>query len=81
MRGQAEFSNARKRMEKQRSETYAHATVDTIKKMLPVWDDLARALEHMPAELEGNTWIEGINLKAVGLYLCPRFVVPPQRQF
>ena len=62
VRGQAEFSNARKRMEKQRSETYAHATVDAIKKMLPVWDDLARALEHMPAELEGNTWIEGINM-------------------
>lgn len=62
MRGQAEFSNARKRMEKQRAETYAHATVDTIKKMLPVWDDLARALEHMPAELAGNTWIEGIDM-------------------
>jgi len=62
VRGQAEFSNARKRMEKQRAETYTHATVDTIKKMLPVWDDLARALDHMPAELEGNTWIEGINM-------------------
>lgn len=62
VRGQAEFSNARKRMEKQRAETYGHATVDTVKKMLPVWDDLARALEHMPAELEGNVWIEGISM-------------------
>ena len=62
MRGQAEFSNARKRMVKQQSETYAHATVDTVKKMLPVWDDLARALDNMPAELEGNAWIEGIGM-------------------
>ena len=62
MRGQAEFSNARKRMVKQQSETYAHATADTIKKMLPVWDDLARALDNMPAELEGNAWIEGISM-------------------
>jgi len=62
MRGQAEFSNARKRMVKQQSETYAHATADTVKKMLPVWDDLARALDNMPAELEGNAWIEGIGM-------------------
>ncbi len=62
MRGQAEFSNARKRMAKQQSETYAHATADTVKKMLPVWDDLARALDNMPAELEGNPWIEGISM-------------------
>ena len=62
MRGQAEFSNARKRMVKQQSETYAHATADTVKKMLPVWDDLARALDNMPPELEGNTWIEGISM-------------------
>ncbi len=62
MRGQAEFSNARKRMAKQQSETYAHATADAVKKMLPVWDDLARALDNMPTELEGNAWIEGISM-------------------
>lgn len=62
MRGQAEFSNARKRMIKQQSETYVNATADTVKKMLPVWDDLARALDNMPPELEGNAWIEGIGM-------------------
>ncbi len=62
MRGQAEFANARKRMAKQQAETFARATSDTVKKMLPVWDDLARALDNMPAELEGNAWIEGISM-------------------
>ncbi len=62
IRGQAEFANARKRMVKQQAETFDRATADTIKKMLPAWDDLARALDNMPVELEGNAWIEGISM-------------------
>jgi molecular chaperone GrpE len=62
LRSQAEFSNARKRMEKQRVETYANATADVMRKLLPVMDDFARAMEVMPAELAENSWSEGIGL-------------------
>ncbi len=62
MRTQAEFANARKRMEKQRSQTYANATVDVLTKFLPVLDDFGRALREVPPELADHSWLEGIQL-------------------
>lgn len=62
MRGQAEFANARKRMEKQRLEAYPNATANVMNKLLPIVDDLERAMENIPAEIEGNSWLEGIQL-------------------
>lgn len=60
MRTQAEFSNARKRMEKQRAETYQNASADVVTKLLPVLDDFDRALDNVPAEISENSWLEGI---------------------
>lgn len=62
MRTQAEFANARKRMEKQRAETYQNASADVVTKLLPVLDDFERALEAVPAEIAGNSWLDGIQL-------------------
>jgi molecular chaperone GrpE len=62
MRAQAEFANARKRMEKQRAETYQNASADVITKLLPVLDDFERALDNVPPEIDGNSWLEGIQL-------------------
>jgi molecular chaperone GrpE len=62
MRAQAEFANARKRMEKQRAETYLNAYADFITKLLPVLDDFERALDAVPEEIAGNSWLEGIQL-------------------
>lgn len=62
MRAQAEFANARKRMEKQRAETYQNASADVVTKLLPVVDDFERALDAVPAEIVGNSWLEGIQL-------------------
>jgi molecular chaperone GrpE (heat shock protein) len=39
MRSQAEFANARKRMEKQRLDAYGNATANVIDKLLPIVDD------------------------------------------
>jgi molecular chaperone GrpE len=61
-RAQAEFANARKRMEKQRSESYLNASANVITKLLPVLDDFERALEAVPEEIAGNAWLEGIQL-------------------
>ena len=62
MRTQAEFANARKRMEKQRTETYQNASADVVTKLLPVLDDFERALDNVPVEISENSWLEGIHL-------------------
>lgn len=62
MRAQAEFVNARKRMERQRAEIYVNATADVATKLIPVLDDFARALGNVPAEIAESSWFEGIQL-------------------
>ena len=49
-RSAAEFANYRKRSDKERSESYQLAAVDTFKKILPVVDDFDRAIQSIPAE-------------------------------
>jgi molecular chaperone GrpE len=44
-RRQADFENFRKRIERERSETYTHAVADLVAKLLPVLDNLRRALD------------------------------------
>lgn len=44
-RRQADFENYRKRMERDRTETYNHVVADIAAKLLPVLDNLKRALE------------------------------------
>jgi len=52
-RRQADFENYRKRMERERSETYSRVVVDIAAKLLPVLDNLKRALE-TEASLEAS---------------------------
>lgn len=61
-RARAEFANARKRLEKQRSEAYKNAAVDHAAKLLPILDDFDRALVNAPEPVESNDWFEGIKL-------------------
>ena len=62
LRVQAEFANARKRMDRQRTLTYQNATADLAAKILPVIDDFERAIANVPAEISGNGWFEGNEL-------------------
>jgi molecular chaperone GrpE len=52
-RRQADFENYRKRMERERSETYNRVVADVAAKLLPVLDNLKRALE-TEASLEAS---------------------------
>ncbi len=61
-RSVAEFSNFRKRMERDRQEFQKIATADFIKRLLPVVDDMERAFAHLPAELAGHEWITGMQM-------------------
>jgi molecular chaperone GrpE len=62
LRSQAEFANARKRMDKQRTQINQNATVDLVAKILPIIDDFDRAMQNTPEEIIDNGWFEGIQL-------------------
>ncbi len=61
-RARAEFANARKRLERERAESYANAGASFVTKLLPVIDDLKRAVDKAPAEITDNPWFEGLDL-------------------
>lgn len=61
-RTQAEFANARKRFEKQRTEANNNATAAVIAKVLPIIDDFDRALENVPEAIAKDGWFEGVQL-------------------
>jgi molecular chaperone GrpE len=61
MRAQAEFQNYKKRIERDNELTYVSMKGDIVKKVLPVLDDLERALQNRPAD---NSWASGIELIA-----------------
>jgi molecular chaperone GrpE len=61
-RARAEFANARKRLERQRTEAYANAGVDFVTRLLPIVDDLKRALDSAPPAIMEDPWFEGLDL-------------------
>ena len=61
VRAQADFQNYKKRLERDNELTYVTMKGDIIKKILPVLDDLERALQNRPAD---NAWAGGIELIA-----------------
>jgi molecular chaperone GrpE len=61
LRSQAEFQNYRKRLERDSELNYLSMKGDIIKKVLPVLDDLERALQNRSAD---DPWANGIELVA-----------------
>jgi len=58
-RAQAEFQNFRKRVDRDNESFKASTKGDIIKKVLPVLDDLERALQNSPTD---DAWASGIEL-------------------
>jgi len=61
-RARAEFANYKKRQEQQSADLRAFATVDLIRKLLPIQDDFERAIKTLPEGIAHMTWIEGVML-------------------
>ncbi len=61
-RAQADFDNYRKRTEQEKNDMAQNTTCYVISNILPVMDDLERALASIPAEYEKIPWVEGIQL-------------------
>lgn len=61
-RVQADFSNFKKRAEKEKEEVTKFANAELVASLLPVIDDLERALDNASGKLAGLTWVDGIRL-------------------
>lgn len=61
-RAAADYQNFKRRVEEERSEAARFANAALIINLLPVVDDLERALHSLDVSLRGLTWVEGIYL-------------------
>lgn len=56
---QAEFINYKSRVESEKAVLSQFAKSTVVKDLLPVIDDLERALSHLPNDLSDNKWAQG----------------------
>lgn len=61
-RAAADYQNFKRRVEQEREETARLANAALIINILPLLDDLERALQTVDAHLAGLTWVDGIRL-------------------
>ena len=61
-RARAEFANYKKRVERELKDSHSSAAGSVLKDMLPVIDDLERAMNNVPEDLQGNAWIGGVTM-------------------
>lgn len=59
-RERADFSNYKKRAERDLLTMRFNAKIDTLKTLLPVLDDFERAMSNLPEDLSGHAWLDGI---------------------
>lgn len=66
MRRAAEFENFRKQKERETAQSGSRSLENTVRDLLPIFDDLKRLMHHIPAELqampEAKPYIEGVEL-------------------
>jgi molecular chaperone GrpE len=61
-RAQADFLNYKRRTEQERLEFNSFANASLVLSILPVLDDLERALDAIPEEHAKDDWVEGVRL-------------------
>lgn len=59
-RVQADFVNYRARMDDERRRNIENTQASTIMKLLPVVDNIERAISHVPHDLADNPWAKGV---------------------
>ncbi len=59
-RNRADFENYRNRVEGEKKTARDAGQTSAILKLLPVIDNIERAVGHMPAELADNKWAQGV---------------------
>lgn len=59
-RERSDFANYQRRAETEKGQIMSQAKSEVVSQLLPLLDDLERALSHIPQELQDNTWARGI---------------------
>jgi molecular chaperone GrpE len=59
-RTHADFENYRKRVETDKLAAREAGKASAILKLLPVIDNIERAIAYTPPELQDNTWVQGV---------------------
>lgn len=57
----ADFENYRKQVENEKAEARRSGSEKTTKDILPVIDNIERAVSHTPKEIAENQWVQGIS--------------------
>ena len=76
LRARAELENYRARVHRQAEEERKYASIDLMRDLLPVWDNLGRALDavdktqNLEALVEGVSLVHGQLLQVFGKYHC-----------
>ena len=83
---QAEFENYKKRQAEEQASTMERSKEMVLTELLPALDNFDLAASHLPAELEGNSWAQG--MQYVGQQLTQKLdelgvkkIVPAGEQF
>lgn len=61
-RARADFTNYKKRVERDQALVYQSASASILKRFLDALDDLDRALKNRPTDGDGAAWAEGVEL-------------------
>jgi molecular chaperone GrpE len=61
-RAEADFSNYKKRAEQEKNDIVNFANWSLILNLVPVLDDMERAIDSLPPKLASFTWVDGIRL-------------------
>lgn len=59
-RTRADFENYRKRSDLEKAQAREVGQGSAILKLLPVIDNIERAISHIPADLAENSWVQGV---------------------
>lgn len=62
----AEMDNTRKRLERERADAVAYANENIIRQMLPIVDNLERALQHGETDANNKSLLEGVSITLKG---------------
>lgn len=83
---QAEFENYKKRQTEEQAATMVRAKEMVLSELLPALDNFDLAASHLPADLEGNSWAQG--MQYIGQQLTQKLdelgvqkIVPAGEQF
>jgi molecular chaperone GrpE len=66
-RAMADLQNFKRRTEEERADLRVHANLNLLESIFPAIDNLARAFESIPEELQTNEWVKGIQATEAGL--------------